>query len=263
MASVPKNCLKILFIISCLTGYALEATLARASSSNLPPVAPEAYRYTSAPGGRMEDPAKETIFLTYDNAPGRVRCSSRTLGHNFSQVVAITLTPEGGVDSATLERTLSPTGELTQQSRIRKENGTVEVEVTTGQKSNIQNIRIPEGQELAVDVSLLYLMRRFPFETGGEWRVFMVDFSGQSVSVSLRSQGPELVTVPAGTFPCYRLEVGIGIAFLRATITYWLTKSPPHFLVKHHGKKGPFTKSYTTVLETMGSPALRSVDLSN
>jgi hypothetical protein len=171
MASVPTNCLKFLLLIACLTGYALEATLARASSSNTPPVAAEAYRYTSAPGGRIEDPARETIFLTYDNAQGRVRCSSRTLDKDSSQVVAITLTPEGSVLSATMERTLSPAGEVIQQSRIRKENGTVEVEVTTGQKSNIQNIRIPEEQELAVDVSLLYLMRRFPFETRGEWRV--------------------------------------------------------------------------------------------
>ena len=89
----------------------------------------------------------------------------------------------------------------------------------------------------------------------------MVDFSGQSVTVSIRSQGTELVTVPAGSFECYRLEVGIGIAFLKATITYWLTKNPPHFLVKHSGKKGPFTKSFTTVLESMDPPASRSAEL--
>jgi hypothetical protein len=97
-------------------------------------------------------------------------------------------------------------------------------------------------------MSLLYLLRSFPFNRSGQWRVFMADFSGQFITVSIRDQGMERVIVPAGTFDCYRVEVTVSFLFLKAKITYWLTTSPPHFLVKHEGRRGPFTKTYTTAL---------------
>jgi hypothetical protein len=245
--------MKLLFVISCLTGYALDAILLPAASSNTPPVAPETYRYTSAPGARLDERGKETIIMSYSSAAGLVRLSSQTLSRDSLQTVTITLTPQGDVVAASLESATSLGGEVIQRSRIRKEDGTVYVDVSHGQTSNTQSIRIPDGKKLAVDASLLHLMRQFPFGTGEEWHVFMVDFSGESVTVSVRNQGTEFVTVPAGAFPCYRMEVRVGIAFLKATITYWLTKNPPHFLVKHRGKKGPFTRTYTTVLDSIDS----------
>lgn len=253
MDSFTSHHIKLLLLISCLTGYAFNVTLAQATSSNTPPTAPEAYRYTSVPGIHLDDSAKETTFMSFGYANGRVMLSSRTLGRDSLQTVAITLTPQGTVVSATLESATSPNGKIIQQSRIQKENGAVDVDVTRGQKRNTRSIIVPEGQKLAVDASLLYLMRQFAFDKREDWRVFMVDFSGQSVTVSVRNQGAELVTVPAGAFMCYRMEVRIGVAFLKATITYWLTKNPPHFLVKHIGKKGPFTKTYTTVLDSIDS----------
>lgn len=246
--------MKLLLIIACLTGCVLDATLARATSSHTSPGALELYRYTSFQGAKLDDRAKETIFMTYDSANGRVMIFSKTLGKDSLQTVVITLTPQGTVVSATLESKTSPGGEIIQQSRIRKENRTVYVDVTHGQKKNIRRIGVPEGQEVAVDASLLYLMRQFPFDAGTGRRVFMVDFSGQFVTVSVSNKGTELVTVPAGEFPCYRMEALISLAFLKATITYWLTKSPPHFLVKHRGKKGPFTKTFTTVLDSIDAP---------
>lgn len=252
--------MKLLFVISCLTGYALDAILVQATSSNTPPVAPETYRYTSAPGTRWDERGKESIIMAYGSVNGLVLLSSQTLGRDSLQTVTITLTPQGNVVSATLESATSLDGEVNQQSRIRNENGTVSIDVSHGQNSNTRSIRVPDGKKLAVDASLLYLMRQFPFDTGEEWRVFMVDFSGQTVTVSVRNQGTEIVTVPAGAFPCYRMEVRIGVAFLKATITYWLTKSPPHFLVKHIGKKGPFTRTYTTVLDSIDSSTPRATE---
>jgi hypothetical protein len=243
--------MKLMLLISCLAICVLEATLAQATSGDMQSPMSEAYRYTSASG---DNRAKETIFMAYDFANDHVMLSSRTLGRDSFQTVALILTPQGTVVSATLESKTSPDGEVLQKSRIRRENETVYVDNTHGRKSNARSIIVPEGQELAVDVSLLYLMRQFPFNTGKGWRVFMVDFSGQSVTVSISNKGTDLVTVPAGEFPCYRMEVLISVAFLNATITYWLTKSPPHFLVKHIGKKGPFTKTYTTVLDSIESP---------
>jgi hypothetical protein len=243
--------MKLLLVISYLAFCVADVALAQATSSDAPPSAREAYRYTSVPGARWDDQAKETIFMTYDAANDPVRFASRTLGKDSLQTIAITTTPQGAVVSATLENKTFPSGEITQRSSIRKERGKVYVDSIQGQKSSTRSIRVPEGQEFAVDASLLYLMRQFPFDTGKEWRVFMVDFSGQSVTVSISNKDTELVTVPAGAFLCYRMEVLISVAFLKTTITYWLTQSPPHFLVQHKGKKGPFTKTYTTVLDSI------------
>jgi hypothetical protein len=239
------------FVIFLFAVYVLNTTSAWAAASNLSPSGREAYRYTSDPG---DDRARENIYMTYDYAKGRVLLSSHTLGQDSQQTVAITLMPQGGVISATLESKSYRGGEIIRQSQIRKEQETVYVEDSTEQKSGTRRIRVPEGRELAVDASLLYLMRQFPFGTEKEWRVFMVDFSGQSVTVSIRNNGTELVNVPAGAFSCYRMEVKVRILFLNATLTYWLAKNLPHFLVKHVGKKGPFTKTYTTILEAIDSP---------
>lgn len=127
----------------------------------------------------------------------------------------------------------------------------VYVETIVGTKKTAKKRKLPKSQKLAVDISLLYQMRSFPFGKYEEWQVFMADFSGHFITVSVRDRGVERITVPAGTFECYRMEVDVGWFFLKTKIIYWLTANSPHFLVKHEGKRGPFTKSYTTMLNSM------------
>ena len=53
--------------------------------------------------------------------------------------------------------------------------------------------------------------------------------------------GEERITVPAGTFDCYKLETGAsGGLIKRITSKYyfWYTKEPPHCFVKFQDKKG-------------------------
>jgi hypothetical protein len=64
----------------------------------------------------------------------------------------------------------------------------------------------------------------------------------------VRNAGLERVSVPAGEFDCYRLVLTVNIPVLKPKIYCWLTKAPPHFLVKQRGKRGPFTPYYETVL---------------
>jgi hypothetical protein len=91
-------------------------------------------------------------------------------------------------------------------------------------------------------------VRSFPFDKPREWRVFMVDFSNNKVTVTVRQTGVEKVTVPAGEFECNRIEVVVELFIIRPKITYWISRESPHFLVKHQGKKGPFTPTYVTDL---------------
>jgi hypothetical protein len=99
--------------------------------------------------------------------------------------------------------------------------------------------------------------RTFPFATGKEGQVYMVDFSGTSIGVTVRQAGNEQVVVPAGAFDCYRMEVVVNIPLLRPKITYWITTSEPHFLVKSEGKRGPFTSAYVTSLLSYGWATVR------
>jgi hypothetical protein len=108
--------------------------------------------------------------------------------------------------------------------------------------------RLPLDKELAVDGSLLVLLRFFPFDEGRKWNLFMVDFSGYSITVTILQEGREKIAVPAGEFECYRLATVVNIPVLKPRITYWLSTQKPNFLVKHQGKRGPFTSSYTTSL---------------
>ena len=108
--------------------------------------------------------------------------------------------------------------------------------------------RLPPDKELAVDGSLLARLRFFPFGEGKKWDLFMVDFSGYSITVTVLQEGREKIAVPAGEFDCYRLVAVVNIPVLKPKIRYWLWTQKPNFLVKHQGKRGPFTPSYTTSL---------------
>jgi hypothetical protein len=129
-----------------------------------------------------------------------------------------------------------------------RENDTVVVERSWRGTQKRKEYILPEDKQLAVDSSLLVLLRSFPFNKNEEWKIFMIDFSQYSVKVTVRQSGTEPVTVPAGTFDCYRIEVIVNFFIFRPRITYWLSKERPHFLVKHSGKRGPFTPSYIASL---------------
>jgi hypothetical protein len=101
---------------------------------------------------------------------------------------------------------------------------------------------------MAVDASLLGMLRSFPFEKNKAWDLFMIDFSQRSIRVTVRQSAIDTIEVPAGKFECYRMEVTINLFLFHPKITYWISKQEPHFLVKHHGKRGPFTPTYDTAL---------------
>jgi hypothetical protein len=118
----------------------------------------------------------------------------------------------------------------------------------SGRGHKTREFDLPENKILAVDGSLLLLLRSFLFDQNREWKLFLIDFSQHSVSGTVRQAGVEIIRVKAGEFECYRMEVVIHAFVFRPKITYWITKMEPHFLVKHRGKIGPFTKTYITQL---------------
>ena len=79
----------------------------------------------------------------------------------------------------------------------------------------------------------------------------MVDFSQHSVTVAIRNTGVETVTVQAGAFECYQMEGIVNFFIIHNKNTYLISKNKPHILVKHIGKRGPFTSFYATELVYM------------
>jgi hypothetical protein len=245
--------LRFLSLTLCIIGLARDVPSADFSAERQNVEFPELYQYTSAPANGRNGRNQESVTMIYHRVDNRVECLSRTIGKNFTEEVEITLSEGGNVNFAKMKKTSNADREILRHSLIWADNQMVHVETTVGTKKTVKKRKHPKDQKLAVDLSLLYQMRFFPFGKSAEWRVFMADFSGHFITVSIRDRGVERITVPAGAFECYRMEAAVGLFFLKTKIIYWLTTNPPHFLVKHQGKRGPFTKTYITVLNSMGS----------
>lgn len=93
-----------------------------------------------------------------------------------------------------------------------------------------------DGSDFAVDASLLLLLRSFPFESEETWSVFMLDFSGISVTVNVQAVGLEEVRVPAGLFECYRVQVSVNLLLFRPAVTSWSNtgeSGDPHIRIRY------------------------------
>ncbi len=122
-----------------------------------------------------------------------------------------------------------------------------------GTEAETKRASLP-AEPLAVDASLLVRLRSFPLGEHASRQMFMADWSQRTVHVDVHDRGLETIIVPAGTFSCYRIEVVIKVFIFRPKITFWISEAPPHFLVQHRGKRGPFTPVFHTELVEKGQP---------
>jgi hypothetical protein len=165
------------------------------------------------------------------------------------EVESITIELDAGDNFISGSRNvLDPSGKSKFEGTMWRKLQTVYARRRSGKGLKTREFSHPKNKSLAVDGSLLLLLRSFPFDQNRELKLFMVDFSQRSVSGTVRQAGVETIRVKAGEFECYRMEVIIHAFVFRPKITYWITKMEPHFLVKHRGKLGPFTKTYITQL---------------
>ncbi len=108
---------------------------------------------------------------------------------------------------------------------------------------------IEQGENSYNGMILPFSLRGFPF--GKEKKVklkitppfkpWMPIWAWKMWKSYVKLKGVEKVTVPAGTFDCYKLEVAASSMFIRPfTSKYylWFTKEPPHQFVKYQDKDG-------------------------
>jgi hypothetical protein len=210
----------------------------------------ESYRYEAVPKGSDGTDSREAIDMHIVTSADRVEYAGRVVIRGETEEVRAVTDGQGRVVFASKQ---SLNGSEVRITKIWRDGEKVYVGEAGGDGGKAKTIEMPKNLPLAVDASLLILLRSFPFDTGQEWEVFMVDFSGFSTTVTVRQALTETVATPAGAFECYRIEVVVGIPILRPKITYWLTRDAPHFLVSHQGKRGPFTSSYVTSLIAIDS----------
>jgi len=151
-------------------------------------------------------------------------------------------------------------------ARIWIEGDQILSELTRGDRNPKRKSSLRNGLEVAAEPSLMNMLRTFPFGTGAERRILMATFSQYVLPMTIRQLGEERVSVPAGSFECYKLEAVVRFFGLKIVTTYWLAKDPPHFLVRYRGRRGLFlAPTYVTELvsgETNGVPIRPSLPTS-
>lgn len=205
----------------------------------------EKYHYEAIPTDHQTS-QKDFIEMEFIETGGGIEYRSKVISSDSLEEISIQMDKEARFVSGIRSTRQSP--EPVQQERIWRDRQKVVVERYKEGAIKRKEHRLPPDKELAADGSLLALLRFFPFDAGKRWNLFMVDFSGYSITVTVFQEGRERITVPAGDFECYRMVTVVNIPVLKPKITYWLWTQKPNFLVKHQGKRGPFTPSYTTSL---------------
>jgi hypothetical protein len=206
----------------------------------------EKYRYEAIPVGG-EASHRELVEIKWmDENPG-FEYISKTTSPEGVEEITIHTDREGKFISG-LRITSSRKNEKVQQEKIWIADRKAYIEKGKGEEGIRKEHELPQDIPLAVNGSLLVLLRSFPFNQGKEWKVFMVDFSGYAITVTIRQEGIEKIVVPAGEFECYRIEIVVNLPIFHPKVINWISTRKPNFLVKYQGKKGPFTPSYITSL---------------
>jgi hypothetical protein len=202
----------------------------------------EQYQYEAVPRGSEKD--KEEINAVISFNDNGIVISSKKISRKAEERMLLNLTAKGELISGT--RTInSPRGST--ETHIWRDQQRAYIERTLHGRKETRAVKIPEGSKLAVEGSLVVLLRSFPYDSATEWNLFMIDFSGRSIRATARQTGTECITVPAGEFSCYRIEIFFGVPFFRQVLC-WFAMEEPHILVKSVGKRGPFTATYVTSL---------------
>ncbi|MHB1415983.1 MAG: DUF3108 domain-containing protein [Chloroflexota bacterium] len=133
-------------------------------------------------------------------------------------------------------QTLKP---LSNEKTIKQQGSDVTVDATYQDgKLNIKAVVNGENKEASVDVpadaldndQLLVTLRALPFADGYEGKfVNVVSQNATKISTTVRVQGQEQVTVPAGTFTAWKVQLDFG----QAKQTAWYQTDGAHSLLQY------------------------------
>jgi hypothetical protein len=250
MMKRKANCLKIAVVIFCFPVFILSECLLSAqpvTNAENNSEKREKYRYEAVPEGSRKASRKKFIEMNINSAESRTIFTMKSVSAKEVEYIRLELDADSSFVSG-IRNVTHPSGKPKSESTILRKQQTVYVKRVSGKKKKAREYNLPKKKSFVVDGSLLLLLRSFPFNQNKELKLFMIDFSQNSVSGVVRQAGVETIRVKAGEFECYRMELIVHAFVFRPKITYWISKRKPHFLVKHRGKIGPFTRTYVTQL---------------
>ena len=204
----------------------------------------EKYKYEAVPIGKESD--KEEIEMALSFEDDGIELTSTSVSEKAEERIQVKMTRDG--DLITGARSLTDNSGRVTEEKIWRDKNKVYIERNSGKDKKTKTLDIPEGATLAVEGSLLVLLRFFPYDSATQWNLFMVDFSGKSAAATARQTGIERIAVPAGEFPCYRMEVLFHVFIVSPKVVCWATMDKPHVVIKSVGKRGIFTPVYITSL---------------
>lgn len=204
----------------------------------------EKYQYEAVPIGKEAD--REEIGMTLSFEDDGIEFTSTSVSEKAKERIQVKMTRDGDLITGT--RSLTDSSGSIMEEKIWRENNKVYIGQDSGKDKKTKTLDIPQGATLAVEGSLLVLLRFFPYGSAGQWNLFMVDFSAKSAAATARQTGVERVEVPAGEFLCYRMEVLFHVLLLNPKVVCWATTEKPHVVIKSVGKRGVFTPTYITSL---------------
>ena len=206
----------------------------------------ERYRYEAIPTGRQNS-EKELMEVEFVYGAGGVEYHSKVISSDSSEEISIHMDKEGGFLSA--RRSVAQgAGTPVQEERIWRDGYRVLLEKSGERGKKEKEVRLPSDKELAVDGSMLALLQILSFQRRAGMGFIYGRFFGGFDHRNGSPGGNKRISVPAGEFECYRLVTVVNIPLWKPRITYWLGTKKPHLLVRHEGKRGAFTPSYTTSL---------------
>ncbi len=244
------KCIKGTVVFFCLPVFILSVSMLAdqpITNAKNNPEKGERYRYESVPEGSQKSSHTKSIVMNIDSADSQTIFTMKSISTKEVEYIRLELDADNNFVSG-IRNVTHPSGKPKSEGSILRKQQTVFVERISDKRKKIREYDLPKKKSLVVDGSLFLLLRSFPYDQNKESKLFMVDFSQNSVSGVVRQAGVETIRVEAGEFECYRMELIVHIFVFRPKITYWISKIEPHFLVKHRGKIGPFTRTYVTQL---------------
>ena len=177
----------------------------------------EKYSYEAVPVNLPTGP-KDLMEMEFTGTEEGIEYQSKVISRDSKEEISIQMDKKARFVTGTRSSFQSPDKPVGRERIWRDRNAVVVERITQGGVERKEH-RLRPDRELAVDGSLLALLRFFPFDEEKRWNLFMVDFSGYSISVTVLQEGREKITVPAGEFECYRLVLVVNIPVLKPKIT--------------------------------------------
>lgn len=136
-------------------------------------------------------------------------------------------------------------GHLLSEMEVRMDPSSGRILYRDSQAGEVDRpVTLPWDPQALPDELLFHWARTLPFEQkgGANAECLLLVSPKQQFRIQARVRGTEQVTTPAGTFPCYRVELVprlLGpLKALAPRMTLWCRVDPPHSWVRYQGPVG-------------------------